>query len=230
MVTIDTQQLIHSLTQTVLYETTASTDNRPTITLSRGYGCGGEIIGKRLAECLDLPYYDSELIESVANVAKLDKALLEQLDERVHKSYNSWLRSLWGDQGFFEESYRRSLISVVLGIAQTGGVIVGRGANFILTSQQAFRVRITGSLAICAKRLAAQKGMKFKEAEQAVLKTEQERSEFIEHFYHRDIDDSTAFDLIINTDRFSFEQATQLIFQAMQMSGYKIPAPVLTTC
>lgn len=226
---MDSQQLIQSLTSTELYSPPPHSTPNFTITLSRGYGCGGEMIAKQLAEQLGLPYYDSELVESVANAAKLDKALMEQLDERVKMAHNSWLHSLFGDQGAFQENYRRSLINVVLGIAQSGGVIVGRGANLILTSQQAFRVRISGSLAICAKRLAANKGIKFKEAEQAILKVEQDRSEFIERFYHRDIDDSSTFDLILNTDRFSFDQAVHLILLAMQMSGYKIPDKALAS-
>ena len=36
------------------------------ITISRQYGSGGRILAKRLAEELDVPYYDKEIIQKVS--------------------------------------------------------------------------------------------------------------------------------------------------------------------
>ena len=36
------------------------------ITISRQYGSGGRIIGKKLAEALGIPFYDNELITMAA--------------------------------------------------------------------------------------------------------------------------------------------------------------------
>ena len=36
------------------------------ITISRQYGSGGRIVGKKLAEALGIPFYDNELITMAA--------------------------------------------------------------------------------------------------------------------------------------------------------------------
>ena len=36
------------------------------ITISREFGSGGRLIGKRLAEKLDIPYYDKELLDRIS--------------------------------------------------------------------------------------------------------------------------------------------------------------------
>ena len=51
----------------------------PIITISREYGSGGRIIGKRLAEELGLPFYDKELITRAAADSGLSPEVLEQV-------------------------------------------------------------------------------------------------------------------------------------------------------
>ena len=68
--------------------------------------------------------------------------MLERLDERVDGLKGAWLRYLLTGESLFKDTYRRNLISVVLAIASHGGVILGRGANFILSHLPVLRVRI----------------------------------------------------------------------------------------
>ena len=55
------------------------------ITISRQYGSGGRIIGKKLAEALGIPFYDNELITMAAektglpwNASRMQKNLCRQ--------------------------------------------------------------------------------------------------------------------------------------------------------
>lgn len=49
------------------------------VTISREYGSGGRIIGKLLAEKLDVPFYDKEIIE----IAAKESGLLQGTDGGV---------------------------------------------------------------------------------------------------------------------------------------------------
>ena len=40
---------------------------RAVITIGRQYGSGGRAIGKKLADELEIPFYDKELLERAAN-------------------------------------------------------------------------------------------------------------------------------------------------------------------
>lgn len=42
------------------------------ITISREYGSGGHDIGKRLAELLEIPFYDKEIVDMTAQKYSVD--------------------------------------------------------------------------------------------------------------------------------------------------------------
>ena len=51
------------------------------ITISREFGSGGRSVGKRVAELLDVPYYDKKLVEQVAVETGFDEKFIEQEGE-----------------------------------------------------------------------------------------------------------------------------------------------------
>ena len=50
------------------------------ITISRQYGSGGRFIGRKLAEALDIPFYDKEIILRAAEESGLSREIMEQLE------------------------------------------------------------------------------------------------------------------------------------------------------
>ena len=51
-------------------------------TIGRQYGSGGRQIGKKLAEMLDIPFLDKELLELAAKESGLKKEVFENIDEQ----------------------------------------------------------------------------------------------------------------------------------------------------
>jgi len=193
----------------------------PVVTLSRDHGAGGAEVARLLGQRLRVEVYDRQILDSIAEHAKVDTELMAQLDEKVaeHKS-SAWIRSLFTNNTAFPESYRHHLVNVVLGICNTGGIIMGRGAHVILTTRPVFRVRLTGSLERCVERVAARRQLAPEQAREEVERTNKERGEFLWEMFHRRLNDPTLFDLIINTDNFpNLEAVTDLILVAMQQAG-----------
>ena len=56
------------------------------ITISRQYGSGGRFIGRKLAEALDIPFYDKELITMSAEESGMSKEIFEKADEKAANS------------------------------------------------------------------------------------------------------------------------------------------------
>ena len=56
------------------------------ITISRQYGSGGRFIGRKLAEALDIPFYDKEIILRAAEESGLSREIMEQLEEKPTNS------------------------------------------------------------------------------------------------------------------------------------------------
>ena len=52
------------------------------ITVSREFGSGGRELGKRLAEALNVPCYDHEIIEMVAKHQGFDPEYVSQVSEK----------------------------------------------------------------------------------------------------------------------------------------------------
>ena len=116
--------------------------DRIIITLERQYGSGGREIGKKLAETLNIPFYDHELLALAAKKSGMSAEYFENVDET---STNSFLYSLMSgaylvgnpmnptdsmpinDKLFLIES------NLIREIAQKGScVIIGRCGDYIL--------------------------------------------------------------------------------------------------
>jgi len=195
------------------------------VTVARSCGAGGEEIAYLLAERLGLRCYDADLVQAIAQEAKADKDLMARLDEHTEHLMNGWLRSIITGKGSFSPEYRRALVSVVLGISHGGGVIVGRGANFVLSGKNVFRVRIVCSLPICIERVAKEQGIKQGKAEKIVLKTDKLRDQFLKKLYPANVHASSSYDITVSTDELSYEQAVEIILFAMKQKGYQVPEP-----
>lgn len=220
---IDAQSIIQALVRAQLVEDTyrhGEARAHPVVAMSRNYGSGGEAVGRALAKKLQVGYFDKEILNRIVANTGGDKYLLDQLDETVKNRWNAWILSFLSGDNLLTDSYQRYLVNVLLGILDTGGVIMGRGAHIILARNEVFRVRIIGSPDICAKRVAAEEGLSVAAARQKVDHMNHERAKFVWDYWKHRLNDQTEFDLTINTDHFeSLDGIPDLIITAMQCVG-----------
>ena len=59
------------------------------ISISREYGSGGREIGEKLANKLEMEFYDRKLLESIYNVNNIDTNVLHKFDEKARKKFFS---------------------------------------------------------------------------------------------------------------------------------------------
>ena len=193
------------------------------VTVSRGYGSLGKHIAQALADRLGVRCCDRSILEGVAARADVDIELVKKLDENLeHVSISPW-KAFFKGKSFPKERYLHHLVRVVLNIAEKGGVIVGRGAHLILGPRRAFRVRIIGTLEVCAQRVAEREQLDIEAARERVETVNRQRAEYLQQLYGEGINDCNDYDLVINTDRFGVEQVVELVLHGMQQAGYEIP-------
>ncbi len=193
------------------------------VTVSRDFGSMGKLVAQLLADTLEVRCCDRFILQQVAQRANVDEELVRALDEHVSKINGHWWQHFLQKDAFSYEDYYRYLVKTILSISRSGGVIVGRGANLILSENKAFRVRITGSVEQCAKRVASREQTGIEESRKLVREVNNERAEYIQMLYDTDINDPSAYDLILNSDRYNRVQMVELIMDAMEKAGYKIP-------
>ena len=173
---------------------------KPVICISRQHGSGGSEIAREVATQLDYQFCDRELLEAIATRSRVRQELVAQFDEHVRGALDTYLNNLFTGHIFDNTKYMHRLTQVVLGVAQYGSaVIVGRGANFIIAPERCLRVRIVAPLPERVAFVTDHYGSSCEQALCEVTRHDREQRAFIDHHFHREIDDPLAYDLVVNT-------------------------------
>jgi cytidylate kinase len=160
--------------------------------------------------------------------------LVRVLDEHVNlinrhiKNHGGhWWDLLIRKYSFTYEDYHGYLAKTILSISMHGGVIPGRGANFVLGPDGAFRVRVVGTPENRAERVAERESISIDQATLKVHGIDSERAAFMQKIYHTDIDDPQSYDIVLNTDSFDRNQTVEMILEDLKRSCYKLRANAL---
>ena len=191
---------------------------KPVVTVARGFGSWGDEIAEALAKQLSVECWNQNILDVMAAKAGTHKKLVEELDEKVSEFWDEWLHSLIDSQHIDRTDYCRHLFNFVLGVYNKGGVIVGRGAHLMLKNKKILRVRVTASADVCARRIANEENTTDEKALDKVAEVNEQWGEFVWEVFGSRLNDPTAYDLVINTDRLSsVEQGVELIVAAMKV-------------
>ena len=192
----------------------------PIITVSREAGAGGSDIARRLAKAMDLDLIGGQIIQHVADSAKMSRRVIETLDEREVTFRDTLLSSLFGENRPWPGEFLNHLTRVIGSIGIFGNaIIIGRGANYVLPKEKIFRVRIIAPMELRIKYFMEDRGYTKAEAEQYIVKRDGNRKAFVRKYFNTDIADPNHYDIIINTEKISLEGATEAIITAFKKGG-----------
>jgi cytidylate kinase len=104
-------------------------------------------------------------------------------------------------------------------IEETAGrgsaVIVAHAASHALASQpDALRVLVTASPSIRRERVASERDLNEKDAARAIDESDAGRADYLKRFYGAKSELPTQYDLVVNTDRLSPDEAVSLVAHA----------------
>jgi cytidylate kinase len=185
------------------------------ITFSRETGSGGNVIAQRVAQALRYPLYDYELIQKVAESANTSASAVASVDEKWRSVMEDWIADWANRRRLWLDDYLKHLMKVIGALAQKGHcVIVGRGANYILSRDEYFRVLRVRILAPFDDRVATvaqEKKLPLDEATKFVNRTDADRRAFVRKYFNASIDDPLNYDLLINMEKLTIEDAVGII-------------------
>lgn len=104
------------------------------ITVGCEYGSGGPEIGKMLAQSMGIEYYDRDLVDKVVEKIGVDKALVEQADNKnfVPFGINTSLGTRYAN---LSNKVIYTQFDVVQKMARHSCVIIGRCSDYILKDE-----------------------------------------------------------------------------------------------
>lgn len=186
------------------------------ITIGREYGSGGRIIAQKVADRLQIPFYDKELIRTVAEKTGYTEEFVRKADQRPTGSflYDMYFASQMpsaSDHVFIAQS------RVIREMAEKGGcVIVGRCADYVLANNpHCLRVFIHAPLASRAKRAMEEYGVPAEKVENYVNRQDKYRASYYNFFAGGRWGAASNYDLCINSN-IGLDAATDLICRAAE--------------
>lgn len=196
----------------------------PVVALSRSMGANGSKVAELLADSLTVPCFGYSMLDGIVKEAKSDKFLMSLIDERSPTPLEDWIHGLFSKGEISRAAFYRRLIKTTLAISKTGGVIIGRGAHLILSSNpKVFRVRVEGSLEVRIQRVAEREKIKTKKAKDLIAKTDDERKRYVKELYKRFPHKRGYYDLVVNSDNISPHAVVDIIIYTMEQMGYYVP-------
>jgi hypothetical protein len=218
------EQLVNEQFQRWMQEQTASRKpkpdkvaQQPMIVFSREFGGRGAEIGGAVAERLGFQFHGQELVHEIAKRARVRQQLVESLDERAQDRIEQWVTEMMEGGVFAPSDYLRNLSKVIVAMGRHGrGVIIGRGAHFILDPDRTLRVRAYAPLDARVALIAEREELSLVEARAQVLRVDAERIAFYRQHFNVDVAEPNHYDLLLNTATLPVEVCTELVVRAFK--------------
>ena len=199
--------------------------DKKVITISREFGSGGRLIGKRLAEKLGVPYYDSDTIND--RISEESGFAKEMFAGAEKKAKNSFLYSLTSAMGTGEsgpeslslnERVFLAQLDAIRKIADEGPcVIVGRCADHILADRDdCLNVFINGSEEDKIKRIMKYKGVADIEARRLMKDTDKRRRINYNYYTDRQWGKPQNYDVCLNSTSLSTDRCVEILYDAIK--------------
>ena len=193
-----------------------------TITIGRQFGSGGRSIGQKIAEKLDIHFYDKELISIAAKESGTDPEIFKDVDE---KAANSLLYSLstgmygfgsgfsaMGDLPVNDKLYLLQH-KIIKEIAEKEScVIVGRCADYVLRENpDCVNIFIYADMAFRKEQSVKKHGIDEARAEHIINKTDKSRANYYSFYSGQKWGMAENYDLCINSSKLSEDKIVDLI-------------------
>ena len=170
----------------------------PVVTISHSTEYHGIALGRSVAERLGFLYWDRDLVMELARLLNEKSTTSMLLDESTRAAIEEFLGATMPSQETASTDYTDLVRRIFNSIAHRGGaVIVGRGAQFLVTPRESLRVRLVSP-----------------SPNRAIQFGDNESASFVLHAMGHDVADPAYFDLVVNTETYMRESALSLVLMA----------------
>ena len=194
------------------------------ITISREFGSGGRTIGHQVAEALNIPFYDKELVDQVALESGFAPKFVEEHGEHSPgSSVFSYAFAPQGVPGVMNGLSTADFLwniqcSVILQLAEKGPcVIVGRNADYILKDRpDCLHAFISASPEARAERIVRLYGESEKSPQARLNEKDKRRKVNYQHYTGRTWGQAQNYDICLDSSKLGIETCTEILVKLMQ--------------
>ena len=179
------------------------------ITIARQMGSLGNETAAHIAQRLDYTLVDHTTLQQAAENYGMLKSELEEVHERRPTLVTRYLTMR-------HRAYLDMIQTIIYQYARADNVvIIARGATVLLSDvPSALHVNVFAPFERRVEIVMAREGISRPIAEQIVRESDQDRAGYMRYLFDQDWMDPLLYDVMINTQVFTREQACELIVQA----------------
>ena len=201
----------------------------PIITVGRQYGSGGREVAQKLAQVMNIAFYDKELLAEASKDSGICQEVMETYDEKQGKrSFFSMMGGGFqgrGDPGYMylemPLNHRIFLaqFDTIRKIADAGPcVIVGRCADYVLRDHEnVLNVFIKASMEERVKRIVRLYELDPMKAEESIRKADKQRATYYNYYATGNWGDVGNYHLCLDTGVLGVDGAVELIRRAVEL-------------
>ena len=198
------------------------------ITINRELGSGGHTVGQKLAEKLNVEFYDKMLIRGLTEKFNLSVEEVEKMKGRSHSWWSELLNHFSVGQGMVptgqipakldvpttEEIFKVET-EILKGIAETTScIITGRSGFFVFRNEpNHLSVLIQASMPHRIERVMRKQNMTENKARKTIEKVDKMRENYVQKYTKTSRYDTRNYDLVISADNKTEDEIVELIMQ-----------------
>lgn len=182
------------------------------ITLGREFGSGGHKIAQKIAQELDIPYYDRNIMDHMFDGNEKMKEFVEKFEEKVPKLFGS--RRVRGYSNSSEEIVAELQFAFMREKAAAGEsfVMVGRCAEYILRDySNVISFFVLGDMYDKLQRVMDRCQLDERKALDKIQRHDRSRKKFHNTYSDMKWGDSRAYDLCVNASRLGLDKTADVL-------------------
>jgi cytidylate kinase len=202
---------------------------RRAVTISRETGSGAHIIGEKLAALLQArtpkdacPWtlFDRNLVDKVVQEHDLPERVARFMREDRISAISDTMEELFGLHPPTWELLRK-VTATILHLVELGNVIIiGRGGALVTANlRHVFHVRLVSPLERRVQHLQETEKLSREAALKLIDVEDRGRERYLKKNFNHDINDPLLYDIVINTDRVSYDVAARIIADGVLSRG-----------
>ncbi|WP_455620058.1 cytidylate kinase-like family protein [Eisenbergiella sp.] len=182
------------------------------ISVGREFGSGGHVIAEELARRFELPLYDNNLLEHIAEEKEISHESLKKYDERPKSRLFS--RTVRGYSNSMQENLANMQFDFLKKKAAAGEsfVIVGRCSETILKGCDGLvTIFVLGDPEVKAERIKEIYGVSGEEAKRMMKREDWNRKSYHNYYCKGKWGDSRNYDFSINSSRLGIDKTVDML-------------------
>ncbi len=193
------------------------------ITIARGFGSGGKEIGSKLAQRLNIPCYESQILTLASEQSGLAERLFRKVDEKLQKHHfiNKLSKMKYNykiepqDKKFDSDVNLFNIqAKIITELSENQScVIIGKCADYILkNTDNTASFYIEAPRSACLKSITEKMGISEKEANKLITKTDKYRADYYAYYTGGNYwTNPVNYDMTINSFRVGREKTVDLL-------------------